>query len=95
MKNTIIKKLEELGNDVVYFDFTDNSERTRIEVDFNDFVGFDEDWCEVLREFDNPVGVEEFEKFLERNCNSSVEGFYSIYNFDGFYVQVGYTSYDI
>lgn len=94
MKNTIINKLEELGADVIYTDFTDSKDNY-ISVDFNDFDGFDEDWSEIDREYDNPQKVAEMSKFLEDNCSSKEDDFYTTYHFDGFDVVVGYTSYDI
>ncbi len=64
-------------------------------VDLNDFEGFDDNWCEVDREYAKPQLVEYFEKWLVENA-SSIEGdYYKVYRFDGFAVRLGYSSYDI
>lgn len=90
MKNIILEKLNNLGNDV---DF--NEYNGVIEIDFNDFEGFDEDWNEVLRDYDNPSMVSELLDFLSNNCKEVVKDFYTTYIFNDFQVVVGYASYDI
>lgn len=90
MKNIILEKLNNLGNDV---DF--NEYNGVIEIDFNDFCGFDEDWNEVLRDYDNPSMVSELLDFLSNNCKEVVNDFYTTYIFNDFQVIVGYASYDI
>lgn len=90
MKNIILEKLNNLGNDV---DF--NEYNGIIEIDFNDFEGFDEDWNEVLRDYDNPSMVSELLDFLSNNCKEVVKDFYTTYIFNDFQVVVGYASYDI
>ena len=90
MKNIILEKLNNLGNDV---DF--NEYNGVIEINFNDFEGFDEDWNEVLRDFNNPSMVSELLDFLSNNCEEVVNDFYTTYNFNDFQVIVGYASYDI
>lgn len=97
MRDTILKMLEELGADVSYTDWTslEVEDNTYISVYFNDFDGFDEDWSEIDREYDDPSKVEKMLNFLEENCSSKEDDFYTRYYFDGFYVKVGYSSYDI
>lgn len=90
MKNIILEKLNNLGNDV---DF--NEYNGVIEIDFNDFEGFDEDWNEVLRDYDNPSMVSELLDFLSNNCKEVIKDFYTTYIFNDFQVVVGYASYDI
>lgn len=90
MKNIILEKLNNLGNDV---DF--NEYNGVIEINFNDFEGFDEDWNEVLRDYDNPSMVSELLDFLSNNCKEVVNDFYTTYIFNDFQVVVGYASYDI
>lgn len=94
MKNfeEIMAELEKLGDDVtVYAD----EEKEMIDVTFEDFEGFDDDWCEIEREYDNPEAVENFLEMLEAECISKEDDFYKKYFFDGFYVEIGYSSYDI
>lgn len=59
-----------------------------------DFEGFDEDWCEVEREYDEER-LDAIQEALEAGA-SSVEGDYYVdYQFDGFVVRWGYASMDI
>lgn len=64
-------------------------------VTLQDFDGFDDDWCEIMRDYDHPEAVEAFEDMLEADCESSEGDFYCYYHFDGFTVQLGYASFDI
>ena len=86
----MIEMLEALGADALY-----SVIGTTIHVDLNDFEGFDEDWDEIMRDYDNPKAVEAFEEMLERECLSQEGDFYTTYHFDDFSVKLGYTSYDI
>ena len=92
MLQTIINKLNQLGADVEYFF---DKEEQCLYITFNDFDGFDEDWSEVMREYDNPDLVGEVIDFLDEHCLSQEGDFYHYYNFGDFVAQVGYTSFDI
>ena len=59
-----------------------------------DFIGFDEHWDEIFRDYDED-GVDELLSRLESSCDDFVEDFYSSYEFGGVTVWVGYESYDI
>lgn len=86
----ILEMANALGEDAIVFDF--NNE---INVDFNDFDGFDENWEEIMRDYDNPNAVEAFEEMLRSEALSIDDDYYTTYHFNGFTVKVGYTSYDI
>lgn len=92
MLQILINKLNQLGADV-YYSF-DEKEQC-LDITFNDFDGFDEDWSEVMREYDNPNLVDEVIDFLDKHCLSQEGDFYHYYNFGDFVAQVGYTSFDI
>ena len=62
---------------------------------FDDFEGFDDDWSEVMRDYVNPEAVEALEDWLDDHCLSCEGDLYIVYHFDGFDVEVGYTSFDI
>ena len=66
-----------------------------LHVTLQDFDGFDDDWSEVMRDYDHPEAVEAFEEMLETECSSLEGDFYFDYHFDGFTVRLGYASYDI
>jgi len=85
----MLKELEEVEDAYFY-----ESEGV-YNVDINDFEGFDENWDEVDHEFVKPQLVEYFINWLEENASSKEGDFYVTYHFNGFAVQLGYTSYDI
>lgn len=86
----VLEMAEALGNDAIVLDF-----KNQISVDFNDFEGFDENWDEIMRDYDDANAVDAFEEMLENEAIKIDNGFYTTYHFDGFIVKVGYTSYDI
>ena len=91
MMKTIIKKLEAMNEDVDYMVL---SEGTMLRITVNDFEGFDEDWSEIMRDCDEET-IDGLIKWLEENCISEDNDLYSYYEFEGFIVQLGYSSYDI
>lgn len=64
-------------------------------VELQDFDGFDDDWDEVDRDYDDPEAVEAFLDMLDASCLSHEGDYYVDYHFDGFDVHLGYASYDI
>lgn len=66
----------------------------RISLTIEDFAGFDEDWCEQFRDYDEDA-VDALLEWLEEHALSMDGDYYTYYQFDGFEVQVGYASYDI
>ena len=87
--------LEALGDDVSYDVDEDEDGQVWVCVTMQDFEGFDEDWSEVMRDYDDPAAVERFLDMLESECVSQEGDFYVEYHFDGFIVEVGYASFDI
>ena len=79
-KVELMRWVEMLGEDVSLYVYADGTLR----VMFEDFEGFDEDWCEVERDYLQPELVEQFEELLE-DCEFE----------DGLRVRVVYASYDI
>ena len=63
-------------------------------VDLNDFDGFDDDWSEIDREYEDPDMVEALMEVLDQ-ANDSDGGFYETFFFDDCTLKLGYTSYDI
>lgn len=91
MKKEIIEKVKELGNDADYRELRDGV----IQITIDDFLGFNDDYQEEFREYENPQKVEAFKNFLESNCLKREYGFYKIYHFEDCEVILGYTSFDI
>ena len=86
----MIAAIEALGNDAFY-----DVVGEEINITLNDFAGFDEDYCEIMRDYDNEQAVE---NFLKKHNNESIsfkDNFYKDYKFDGFTVSLGYASFDI
>ena len=86
----MIAAIEALGNDAFY-----DVVGEEINVTLNDFAGFDEDYCEIMRDYDNEQAVENFLKMLANECISFKDNFYKDYKFDGVTVSLGYASFDI
>lgn len=63
-------------------------------VEVQDFEGFDEDWSEIDADYDEEK-VDALLEWLEEQCQESYGDFYEYYEFDGFYVKVGYASMDV
>lgn len=86
----VLELLATLGDDVDVYVRQDGDVRVTVQ----DFEGFDDDWSEIEREFDEDA-VDAVEEHLEAEA-SSVEGdFYRYYHFDGFTVVWGYASMDV
>ena len=85
----VMALLKTLGDDVSVFAHDDV-----IRVTVEDFEGFDDDYCEVMRDYDEDA-VDEVLEALEAHCAEVVGDFYTDYYFEGFSVRVGYASYDI
>lgn len=66
-----------------------------LHVTLEDFDGFDDNWSEIDRPFDDADAVEAFLEMLENKCISFEDDYYSVYHFNDFDVKVGYSSFDI
>lgn len=90
-KEQIIEVINSLGEDVTYFYY-----KGVLHVTLEDFGGFDENWNEIERDYDNPEAVDNFLTMLEKDSRSyDNDGYYEIYSFDGFDVRLGCASFDI
>ena len=90
MLKTLMNLVDACKNDVDFFDNDD-----MIYLTLQDFEGFDDEWNEIMRNYDNPDAVDALLDWLDANCISKVEPFYTTYHFDGFNVLLGYASFDI
>ena len=68
---------------------------SRISLTINDFEGFDEDWCEVEREYEDAEAVREVLTWLVEHAEQVTGDLYRSYWFGDIEVEVGYTSFDI
>lgn len=92
MLELVLAKLDELGADVEYFVTEDKKE---VHVTLQDFEGFDDDWEEIDREYDDAEKVDAFEEWLEEQCEQHSGDFYQYFGFGDFVVVLGYASFDI
>jgi hypothetical protein len=69
-------------------------EKPELVITINDFEGFDDDWSEIMRDYDGEA-EEALIDWLEEHCISGDGDFYYYYYFEDFNVQLGYSSYDI
>ena len=90
-REMMIAAIEALGADASLWERSDGM----LDVTLEDFEGFDDDWSEVDREYDDEEAVDAFLEMLEAECSSQEGDFYVVYHFEGFDVQLGYASFDI
>lgn len=90
-KEKMISIIEDLGNDASLWENPNGT----LEITLQDFEGFDDEWNEVDREYDNQNKIDEFFKILDTECISKERDFYTTYHFKNFNVEIGYASYDI
>lgn len=84
-----------LGDDAIVWEPSIDAVIFCLHVELNDFEGFNEDWSEISREYDNPEAVEHFTQMLEAECLSKEGDPYVVYHFEDFDVQLGRSSFDI
>lgn len=90
-REMMLAAIEALGDDADLFDAEDYC----LDVTLEDFEGFDDDWNEIMREYDDAEAVDAFLEMLEAECSSCEGDFYTVYHFEGFDVRLGYASFDI
>lgn len=90
-REMMVAAIEALGADASMWERSDGM----IDVTLEDFEGFDEDWSEIDREYDDEEAVDAFLEMLEAECSSQEGDFYVVYHFEDFDVQLGYASFDI
>ena len=88
----LLKMLEESKNlgDVDYYTY-----ENELNIDFNDFDGFDDEWNEVEREYTNENLVNKILNYIETNATLIKDSLYKTYQLDDKTIVIGYTSFDI
>jgi len=86
----VLELLASAGDDLMVDVYGDE-----VSVVVEDFVGFDDDWSEVMRDLDDADLVDSIEEQLSAECVSEDGDFYHYFHFDGFSVCWGYASFDI
>lgn len=88
----LLKMLEESKNlgDVDYYTY-----ENELNIDFNDFDGFDDEWNEIDREYTNENLVNQILNYIETNATLVKDSLYQTYQLDDKIIVIGYTSFDI
>lgn len=88
----LLKMLEESKNlgDVDYYTY-----ENELNIDFNDFDGFDDEWNEVEREYTNENLVNKILNYIETNATLIKDSLYQTYQLDDKTIVIGYTSFDV
>ena len=94
MMEIIIAMLEKMSEDVDYRVREIEDEKPELVITVDDCEGFDEDWSEIMRDYDVEA-VDGLIEWLEEHCISEDGDLYSYYHFEEFDVQLGYSSFDI
>lgn len=90
MLDTVMTMINACGDDVYFY-----TGHNTIYLTVNDFEGFSKDWRVIMRNYNHPDAVNALLDWLNKNCISRTNNFYTIYSFDGFAVKVGYASFNI
>lgn len=88
--NEIIAMLNTITADSDYF-----INGNHIDLTINDFEGFDEHWCEIMRELEDKKAVDNVLDWLEENADCYERNLYTDYHFGDIVVTLGFTSFDI
>ena len=88
----LLKMLEESKNlgDVDYYTY-----ENELNIDFNDFDGFNDEWNEVEREYTNENLVNKILNYIETNATLIKDSLYQTYQLDDKTIVIGYTSFDV
>ena len=88
----LLKMLEESKNlgDVDYYTY-----ENELNIDFNDFDGFDDEWNEVERKYTNENLVNKILNYIETNATLIKDSLYQTYQLNDKTIVIGYTSFDI
>lgn len=77
--------------DFLSVDVWDDEVRVTVE----DFDGFDDDWCEILVDYDDAALAALMDALAAAAVTSDPTDFYPSFDFDGFRVVFAWASYDI
>jgi hypothetical protein len=86
----VLELLATLGSDVDVYERMDGTIRVTVE----DFEGFDEEWSEMDRDYDEDAVDAVYER-LEAEASEVSGDYYHYFQFDGFTVVWGYASMDV
>ena len=85
----MLEKSKNLG-DVDYYTC-----ENELNIDFNDFDGFDDEWNEIERKYNNENLVNQILNYIETNATLIKNSLYQTYQLNDKIIVIGYTSFDI
>ena len=85
----MLEKSKNLG-DVDYYTC-----ENELNIDFNDFDGFDDEWNEIERKYNNENLVNQILNYIETNAILIKDSLYQTYQVNDKIIVIGYTSFDI
>ena len=85
----MLEKSKNLG-DVDYYIY-----ENELNIDFNDFDGFDDEWDEIERKYNNENLVNQILNYIETNAILIKDSLYQTYQLNDKIIVIGYTSFDI
>lgn len=85
---TLLQYLEGIGDIFLYI----NEENRSIDITFEDFEGFDDNWDEIHRDYVDDVAVNHALEMLYQFCSGD---FYKEGDLNGYHFQVGWESMEI
>lgn len=91
MFNEFKQMVRACGDDATLERYSDGEYRLTLE----DFEGFDKNWNEVEREYENEEAVDALLKWLEANYTERKSNLYIHYAFPDFRLTLGYASFNI
>lgn len=91
-REEVLKLLATAENDINVWEYCDGF---RILVIVYDFEGFDDDWEEIYRDYDEELVDSIQEKLKKSAVSVDDDGLYTLYTFNDFVVEWGYSSFDI
>ena len=89
--NEFKKMVDACGVDAILERHSDGTYALTLE----DFDGFDDNWNEIEREYENEEAVDALLDWLEANCTEREDNLYIHYVFPDFQLTFGYASFDI
>lgn len=90
MKDTVLKMLDNLKDDVTFYIY-----KGIIHVTIDDFIGFDDDYNEIFRDYTDPKGIGKLLNYLDKCSLCTKDDLYITYYLQDCIVEIDYTSFDI
>lgn len=91
----VITMATALDEDVIVSERNYKNGLPMIELMFNDFEDFDENWNEKYRDYNNEQGVDKLIDLIKQYGELISNSLYEYYQFNSFVVEISFSSFDI